>query len=356
LNEPDITERRKADHIEICSTRDVLARYNYWNDIHLVHLAAPEIDHEQIEMELRIFGKELAAPIIISGMTGGSEKGENINRNLAKAASDLQIGIGVGSQRAALEKSSLSRSYEVLKDFDIPLKIANIGAPQLVMADKRKQAVGILNDAMEMIDADLIAIHLNYLQEAVQPEGEKRAKGLLGLIRDLAIDFPILIKETGAGLSPELIKTLAKMKIKGVDVGGAGGTSFSAVEYYRAQEIGDRRSARLGRTFWNWGIPTPVSAAIAAMSLQTIATGGIRTGLDVARAIIVGANCAGIANRLLMPALESYAAAEEELGEIIEELRVAMFLTGSKNLKALSEQDPLVTGPTKDWLEHLAKV
>jgi isopentenyl-diphosphate delta-isomerase len=199
----------------------------------------------------------------------------------------------------------------------------------------------------------MIAIHLNYLQEAVQPEGEKNARGLMSMIRDLATDFPIIVKETGAGMSTELIKTLAKMKVKGVDVGGAGGTSFSAVEYYRALEIGDRLRARLGRTYWNWGIPTPVSAAIASTYLPTIATGGIRNGLDVAKAVAIGATCAGIANRLLVPAISGVEQTVEELSEIVEELKVAMFLTGSENVKSLSAQSPLVFSPTRDWLAHL---
>jgi len=352
LTEQNQTEKRKSDHIEICSTRDVSGRYNFWDDIHLIHSAAPEIDFEKIDTEARLFGKVLAAPIIIAAMTGGYEKGEKVNRNLAKAASDMQIGMGVGSQRAAIEKPSLAGSYSVLKDYDIPLKIANIGAPQLVEGDYR-QAAEIMEQAMRMIDADLIAVHLNYLQEAVQPEGDKKAAGLLAMLRDLATDFPIIVKETGAGLSPDLIKKLSKIRVKGVDVGGAGGTSFSAVEFYRAEEIGDRMRARLGRTFWNWGIPTPVSAAVASLHFPTIATGGVRNGLDVARAIVIGASCAGIANRLLVPAIESTFIAEEELRTVAEELRVAMFLTGSSNLKQLAAHNPLVVGPTKDWLGHL---
>ncbi|HDP97021.1 MAG TPA: type 2 isopentenyl-diphosphate Delta-isomerase [Euryarchaeota archaeon] len=353
MNDSNQTEKRKSDHIEICSTKDVTARYNFWDDISLVHLATPEIDYEEIDTQLRLFGCQLSAPIVISGMTGGTESGKKINASLAKAASDLQVGMGVGSQRAAIEKTSLSGSYEVLRDFDIPLKLANIGAPQLVMAGSYKHACEMVGDAMDMIEADLIAVHLNYLQEAVQPEGEKRAKGLLSMIRDLAIDFPVIVKETGCGMSPELIETLSRMKVKGVDVGGAGGTSFSAVEYYRSQEVGDRMRARLGRTFWDWGIPTPVSAAVASLHFPTIATGGVRNGLDVARAVVVGANTAGIANRLLAPAIEGEDSAEAELREIIEELKVAMFLTGSKNVKQLSEHDPLVSGPTRDWVEHL---
>lgn len=352
MNEPNQTEKRKSDHIEICSTRDVSGRYDFWDDIHLIHSAAPEIDYDRIDTKVKIFGKELAAPMIVAAITGGYDTGERVNTALAKAASDLQIGMGVGSQRAAIEKPALARSYSVLKDFDVPIRIANIGAPQLVEGGYR-QAADMMSAAMEMIDADLIAVHLNYLQEAVQPEGDKKAAGLMALLKDLATDFPIIVKETGAGLSPDLIKSLAKMKIKGVDVGGAGGTSFSAVEFYRAQEIGDKMRARLGKTFWNWGIPTPVSAAVASLHLPTIATGGVRTGLDVARAVSIGATCAGIANRLLVPALEGADTAEEELRTIAEELRVAMFLTGSSNLKMLAALNPLVVGPSKDWLDHL---
>ena len=329
------------------------SKYNYWDDIHLIHSATPEVDFGDIATEVRLFGKLFSAPILIAAMTGGTDVGEKINRNLAQAASKLQIGMGVGSQRAGIENPSLAKTYSVIKDYSIPLKIANIGAPQLVRAAGYKQASDILTQAIDMIDADLIAIHLNYLQEAVQIEGEKDAKGLLSLIKDLAIDFPIIIKETGAGLSPNVIKSLAKTKIKGVDIGGAGGTSFAAVEFYRAQEAGDAMLARLGKTFWNWGIPAPVTAAIASLHLPTIATGGIRDGLDVARAIAIDASSAGIANKLLVPATVGAEAVVDELKAIVQELKVAMFLTGSSNIKELAAQNPLVVGPTKEWLDHL---
>ena len=311
------------------------------------------MDFGDIVTEVRLFGKLFSAPILIAAMTGGTDVGEKINRNLAQAASKLQIGMGVGSQRAGIENPSLAKTYSAIKDYSIPLKIANIGAPQLVSAGGYKQASDILTQAIDMIDADLIAIHLNYLQEAVQIEGEKDAKGLLSLIKDLATDFPIIIKETGAGLSPNVIKSLAKTKIKGVDIGGAGGTSFAAVEFYRAQEAGDAMLARLGKTFWNWGIPAPVTAAIASLHLPTIATGGIRDGLDVARAIAIDASSAGIANKLLVPATVGAEAVMDELKAIVQELKVAMFLTGSSNIKELAAQNPLVVGPTKEWLDHL---
>ena len=311
------------------------------------------MDFGDIVTEVRLFGKLFSAPVLIAAMTGGTDVGEKINRNLAQAASKLQIGMGVGSQRAGIENPSLVKTYSAIKDYSIPLKIANIGAPQLVSAGGYKQASDILTQAIDMIDADLVAIHLNYLQEAVQIEGEKDAKGLLSLIKDLATDFPIIIKETGAGLSPDVIKSLAKTKIKGVDVGGAGGTSFAAVEFYRAQEAGDAMLARLGKTFWNWGIPAPVTAAIASLHLPTIATGGIRDGLDVARAIAIDASSAGIANKLLVPATVGAEAVVDELKAIVQELKVAMFLTGSSNIKELAAQNPLVVGPTKEWLDHL---
>ena len=353
MSEPNSTESRKLAHIQICSTRDVASKYNYWDDIHLIHTAAPEVDFGDIETEIRLFGKLFSAPIVIAAMTGGIDIGDRVNKNLAQAAAELQIGMGVGSQRAGIEKPMLAKTYAVVKDYPIPMRMANIGAPQLVSAGGYKKASDILTEAIDMIDADLIAIHLNYLQEAVQLEGEKKAKGLLALIKDLAVDFPIIVKETGAGLSPQVIHALTKTKIKGLDIGGAGGTSFSAVEYYRAQEAGDVMLARLGKAFWNWGIPAPVSAAIASMHFPTIATGGIRDGLDVARAIAIDASCAGIANKLLVPAMEGADAVKDELQAIIQELKVSMFLTGSSDIKELAAQSPLVVGPTKQWLDHL---
>jgi isopentenyl-diphosphate delta-isomerase len=353
MSEPNRNEDRKAAHVRICSTRDVACKYNFWDDVQLVHSAMPEIDLDEIDTEVRLFGKKLSAPIMIAAMTGGFDTGEKINASLAKAAAELQIGMGVGSQRSAVEDPGLARTYAVVKQYDVPLIVANIGAPQLLLAGNYRRACEMVSDAISMIDADLIAVHLNYLQEAVQIEGQLRAKGLMALIRDLSADFPVIVKETGAGLAPGVVQSLAKTKVKGVDVGGTGGTSFSAVEFYRAQEEENNELARLGKTFWNWGIPAPVSAAVAALHLPTIATGGVRNGLDVARAIAIDASCAGIANKLLVPAMAGADAVKEELNAIFQELRIAMMLTGSHDVKALATHNPLVTGPTKEWLDHL---
>jgi len=206
---------------------------------------------------------------------------------------------------------------------------------------------------MEMIDADLLAIHLNFLQEVVMPEGDTKAKGCLEQINKLARFLPIIVKETGAGISRGTALVLRNSKIRGIDVGGLGGTSFSAVEYFRAKNESDKRKERLGKTFWNWGVPTPVSLIEANVGLPIIATGGVRNGLDVARAIALGASSAGIASRLLPFAKESSQAVIEELSLIISELRATMFLTGSNAIPQLKEANAVIIGDTATWISGL---
>jgi isopentenyl-diphosphate delta-isomerase len=347
-------QERKADHIEICANENVNAEYNHWDDITFVHNALPEVDLDDIELKIKLFGKTLQAPIIIAAITGGYSGAEKINRNLAKAAEAVGIGMGVGSQRPALKDRSLSKSYEVLKEYDIPLRIGNTGAPQII--DQKGDPALEPEDigfAMEMVGADIMAVHLNYLQEIAQPEGDHDAEGCMEAIRQMALHFPILAKETGAGISKHVALSLKHAGVFGIDVGGMGGTSWLAVEYYRARKEKDELRMRLGKTFWNWGIPTPVSVVEANVGLPIIATGGIRNGLDVARAICIGASAAGTANHLLKPALEGAEAVVMELEMMIQELKVAMFLTGSANCKELSDKGLVVTGPTRQWLEEL---
>src|SRR5213594_3720398 len=231
--EPSKTEQRKAEHVNIILQENVSAEYNYWNDIHLVHDALPEIDLDAIDLSVKFFGKKLRAPLIISSMTGGFGGGKEINANLAKAAADVGVAMGVGSQRAALEKPELAPTYAVVKDYEVPLRFANLGAPQLVaQAGKRAYGVDDARRAMEMIDGHVLICHLNFLQEIVQPEGDHRAKGVLDAIRRLSAKFPVMAKETGAGISRGVAQRLKGAGVKGIDVGGLGGTSFSAVEYY----------------------------------------------------------------------------------------------------------------------------
>ncbi|MBN1280334.1 MAG: type 2 isopentenyl-diphosphate Delta-isomerase [Candidatus Thermoplasmatota archaeon] len=338
------TEERKREHVQIALKKNVAAHHNYWDDVELIHNALPEINEKDITMSTQLFGKTLEYPIIISGMTGGYSEGKKINENLAAAAAHFRIGMGVGSQRAALENQKLVDTYKIIKEYDIPLKIANIGASQMVLWDKKK----ILENAatmVEMIDADVLAVCLNFLQEAIQPEGEAHAKGCLETIDMLSREFsrPIIIKESGAGICGKVAAQLKKTKIAGIDVGGAGGTSFSAVEYYRAKMKGDTYNIRAGQTFWDWGIPTPSCILDVGKAtnweIPIIATGGIRHGLDVAKALVLGAHAAGIAHALLEPALKDTKAVNLEIDMITRELRTAMFLVGADSLDKLSNAE-----------------
>jgi isopentenyl-diphosphate delta-isomerase len=289
-------------------------------------------------------------------MTGGYGKAEEINKNLASVAEEFGIGMGVGSQRAALENPELARTYSVIKGFEIPLRIANLGVPQLVQQDERIPLdISHGKAAMEMIDAHMLAIHMNYLQEVVQPEGDTKSKGGFKALERFATALPVIAKETGAGIPREVALKLKRAKVKGLDVGGLGGTSFSAVEYYRAKAAGDKTRANIGQTFWDWGIPTPVAVVVANVGLPIIATGGLRSGLDVARAISVGAGCAGMAGRLLPAALEGKEALEVELRTIIDELKAAMFLVGAKDIRELSDAQALIVGRSKEWLDQLTE-
>ena len=342
IDQEYMSNKRKDDHIRICLNEDVNARYNYWDDVSLIHNALPEIDKAEVDLETELFGKKLKAPIIISAITGGYKEAEKINRNLAEAAAALGLGLGLGSQRPALKDPTLSDSYSVIKEYSIPLVIGNIGVPQLIAQKGAKEAakgdLGTLIDyaktAMDMIEGDVLAVHLNYLQEVVQPEGDTNARGGLEAIRDLVrnVEFPILAKETGAGISAEVGLALKNAGVTAIDVGGMGGTSFAAVEYYRAKEVeGAELYERLGKTFWDWGIPTPASVVLTRDILPVIATGGIRNGLDIAKTLALGATTAGLARTILPDACKSAQATIETLESIIEELRSAMFLMGANS-------------------------
>jgi isopentenyl-diphosphate delta-isomerase len=351
-----LIERRKGDHVEIVASEDLSQNYVYWDDIKLVHNPLPEVDLEEIDTSVTIFGRRLKAPLVISAMTGGYGKAEEINRNLASVAEEFGIGMGVGSQRAALENPEVARTYSVIKEFEIPLRIGNLGVPQLIKQGLTAP-LGIEEGkaAMEMVDAHMLAVHLNYLQEIVQPEGDTKSRGGLKALEKFAAALPVIAKETGAGMPRETALKLKRAKVRGIDVGGLGGTSFSAVEYYRAKSAGDSSRVNIGRTFWDWGIPTPVAVVVANVGLPVIATGGLRSGLDVARAISIGASSAGMAGRLLPAALESKEALTIELRTIVDELKAAMFLVGAKDLKELAATKAIVTGRSKEWLDQLAE-
>ncbi len=351
-----LIEKRKHDHIEICAREDVGQNYVYWDDVKLLHNPLPEVDFEEIDTSATIFGRKLKAPIVMSAITGGYGKAEEINRNLASVAEQFGLGMGVGSQRAALENPEVARTYSVIKEFEIPLRIGNLGVPQLIhQGGKPPLDVEDGRKAMEMVDAHILAVHMNYLQEIVQPEGDTKSKGGLKALERFASALPVLAKETGAGIPKETALRLKKAKVKGLDVGGLGGTSFAAVEYYRAKSVGDSTRVNIGRTFWDWGIPTPVAVVVANVGLPIIATGGLRNGLDVARALSVGASCGGMAGRFLPAALEGREALVAEVGTILDELRAAMFLVGAKDIAELASAKAIMTGRSKEWLDQLAE-
>lgn len=351
------TKKRKADHIRICSEEDVRATHNYWDDISLVHRALPEVDLAEIDTSVTLFSKTLKAPLIISGMTGGHRSTTAVNENLAAAAEHFRIGMGTGSQRAALEDKALESTYATINRHDIPLVFANIGAPQLIA----QREVGPITPeeaerAIRMVKADALAVHLNFLQEVVQPEGETNVRGCLDAIEALCARLPVIAKETGAGISREMALKLIEAGVKGLDVGGAGGTSFAAVEVFRAREQADAAGERLGRTFRDWGIPAPAAvvecAEIPGRTVPVIATGGIRSGLDVVKALALGADAAGIAGALLGPALISADAVIEEIGAIIKEMRAALFLIGAATVDEARGKEVVIRGDTRAWLKR----
>ncbi len=346
---------RKAEHVKVVLGQKVDGRYRYWDDIQLVHRALPEFDFEEVDPSTTLLGHRLAAPLVITGMTGGFPDAAKINENLAHAAADVGVALGVGSERAAILKGQYPESYACVARFPVPLRFANIGAPQVIAQHPGEPVVGAkeVRAAMELIHADVLAIHLNFLQEMVQPGGDRKAKGVLERIGALATEFPVLVKETGAGISRRVAEQLRDRKVRAFDVSGTGGTSFAAVEHYRALEQGAEREARVGKTFWDWGIPSPVSVLeLVPLGLPVIASGGVRSGLDVARAIALGAGAAGTAGGVLRAASTSYEATRRELEHLVHELKVAMFLTGSRNVAELQKAPYVVTGESRQWIQH----
>jgi isopentenyl-diphosphate delta-isomerase len=346
-------EKRKADHIEICLKEDVQARKTTtgFEDISLVHEALPEIARKKIGLSTTVFGYKFSAPIFVGAMTGGTAKTLKINAAIAEAVEEFNLGMGVGSQRVAIDTPKLERSFRVVrKKAPTAFILANIGGPQLVGKYGLKEA----RKAVEMIEANALAIHLNALQEAVQPEGETEFSGLLNKIGEVvqALDVPIIVKETGAGIAGEGAKLLEEAGVAGIDVAGVGGTSWAAVEYYRAKRHQDEFHQRLGETFWDWGIPTAVSLveAVQSVSIPVIASGGIRHGIDVTKALALGAGLASVACPILQPATKSPEEVKKTLQILIGETRSAMFLVGADSVQKLQKFPLVLTGKTAEWL------
>ena len=327
-------EQRKADHIRINLDHDVssslttgLERYRF------IHQAVPELDLAQVDTATTLLGKRLSAPLLISSMTGGTQRAREINRRLARAAQAYGIAMGVGSQRAALSHPELAETFRVRDVAPDILLLANLGAVQLNYGYDVERC----REAVNMIGADALILHLNPLQEAVQPEGNTNFSGLLDKIESVCrtLGVPVIAKEVGWGISEQAARQLASAGVAAIDVAGGGGTSWSEVEKRRAPLPAQRRIA--GR-FRDWGIPTAESILMAkrgAPHLPIIASGGLRGGVDTAKCIALGASAAGIARPFLKAAAQSDEAASEAVSEMITELRIAMFAAGAANIEAL---------------------
>jgi isopentenyl-diphosphate delta-isomerase len=348
------TTKRKAEHIRISLNQHVQTKRTTtgFEDVHFIHRALPEIDKQKIDLSTKIFNHRFAAPIIVGAITGGTPEATKINAAIAEAVEELGLGMGVGSQRVAIEDEKLEKTFAIArKKAPNAFLIANIGGVQLAQGYGLKE----VKKAIEMIDADAIAIHLNPLQEAIQPEGQTNFKGILAKISEIAeeIDKPVIAKETGAGIAAEEAKKLETAGVKGIDISGAGGTSFAAVEYYRAKGLGNDVQRRLGYVFWDWGIPTAVSVAEVSqtVSIPVIASGGIRNGLDVAKALALGGSLTSLSQPVLRAAFKGVKETVHVLSLLIDELRNGMFLVGTDSVKALRETPIVITGKTAEWLK-----
>ena len=347
------TEDRKDDHVRIARERDVETEATGFEDVLLVHDALPELDYNAIDTSIEFLGHELSAPIFIESMTGGHGNTTKLNRALAQAAEETNIAMGLGSQRAGLEldDESVLESYTVTREVAPDAFIyGNLGAAQL-----REYDLEMVERAVEMIEADALAVHLNFLQEAVQPEGDVDGRDCLAAIERVAagLSVPVIVKETGNGISRETATQLAEAGVDAIDVAGKGGTTWSGIEAYRAAAVGASRQERIGTLFREWGIPTvPSTIESAAAHDCVIASGGVRTGLDIAKAIAVGAQAGGLAKPFLKPAAQGSDAVVERIEDLLAELQTAMFVTGSGSVAELQQAEYVLQGNTREYVDQ----
>lgn len=346
------TENRKLEHIKICLNEDIgfKTKTTGFEEIELIHHALPELNYQKIDLSTVFFETHFDFPILINAMTGGHQESKKINKILAQIALEFNIPMELGSQRAALENKTLIDTYRVAREVSSKIfLIGNIGAAQLVDHSSMKK----IEKCIEMIDANALAIHLNPLQEVLQKEGNVNYQNLLKNIKEIIaqIKIPIIIKETGNGLSKSDLQALKSVGIGCVDVGGAGGTSWAAVESYRHAQ--GEELVNVAPNFRDWGIPTVVSTLLAVkMGFNVISSGGIRSGIDIAKAIACGAGMAGIAHPFLKYAhSEDLEALRTQMKMLIKELKICSFLTKSHNVEALKSAEKVIFGKTKEWLE-----
>ena len=352
-------EERKDSHLDICLHEEVNARVErtLFEDVHLVHQALPELDLASVDMSTTFLGHRLSLPLLIDSMTGGTSMAGEVNRNLARLAEANGIGIGVGSQRAGLTRPAVAETYAVVRrEAPDAFVFGNLGGVQLVKGITLEDA----KMAVEMIQADALAIHLNPLQEAVQVGGEAAYKGVMDKISELSsgLDVPIIVKEVGAGISRETANRLNMAGVQAINVSGLGGTSWAGVESIRARRKGEIETAELGEAFWDWGIPTAAALLEVrqAVSLPVIASGGIRTGIDGAKAIALGADVVAMARPFLYASSKGgLQGAQKMIDAFAAQLRLATFLTGSWSVPSLKKARYVLTGKLLEWKRSLGE-
>jgi isopentenyl-diphosphate Delta-isomerase len=340
------TQGRKADHLRICLDEDVQCHEitNGLENYRFMHCCLPELDREAINLTTHFLGKPLGAPLLISSMTGGTEQAKLINMRLAEVAQRYGLAMGVGSQRIAVEKPEVADTFAVRTIApDIPL-FANLGAVQFNYCYGLKECLKVV----DLLEADALILHLNPLQECVQTHGDTNFKGLLEKIERLChkLPVPVIAKEVGNGISAKMAQRLIDAGVRAIDVAGAGGTSWAKVESERAK---DAKQRRLGRTFADWGLPTAdciVDIRAIAPQVPLIASGGLRNGLEVAKAIALGADLAGLAFPFLQAANDSVEALHLLAEVLIAEITTVLFCTGNATLADLRQSQALQPRPS----------
>jgi isopentenyl-diphosphate Delta-isomerase len=320
---------RKAEHILLALDQRMQLGRSFFDDYRFEHAALPEIDADEIDAGVEFLGRRLSAPLLISCMTGGTEMAGRINRNLAAGAEATGVALGVGSQRKALEDPAKADTFRVREAAPTVPLLANLGAVQLNYG----MGVRECRQAVDMIGADALVLHLNPLQEAIQPEGQCNFAGLLPKIGQVVreVGVPVVVKEVGCGISEATARALAAQGVRIVDTAGVGGTSWARIEAQRAGDL------EIGEVFAGWGLPTPESIRQVRRveGLTVIASGGLRNGLDAAKAIALGADLVGMAYPFLAPAIESPERVAEKVRRIVRELRICMFCLGLRTIAEL---------------------
>lgn len=353
-----VSSERKAEHIKVCLEHDVSSSLSAgWEDIYLSHKSLPGINLEEIDLSVDFLGRHLNYPIVLSALTGGHPWSQAVNEVLGRVAQEFNIILELGSQRSLVEDPGSLSTYAIARErAPDAFIVANIGASQLLdQTSSPALTLEQIKECISEVKADALAVHLNFLQEAVMLEGETRSKGCLEAIARLvsSVSVPVIVKETGSGIPGSHAGLFKNIGVAALDLGGAGGTNMALVESYRSALHYSHQFEALGKAFTGWGIPTAVSLAQCRTSgLPIIASGGIRNGLDVAKALALGADLAGVAMPVLKASVKGFEETVDLIKVLIAQLKTTAFLVGAMNSRELKEKEFIVLGKTREWIEQ----